>query len=620
VAASGNGGIAGLSPGGAGGRFGAAGSAGTGGAAASAFHIFPESLDQPCRGVDYEVTFSAGGVAGHTWEAFGLPEGLEFDDELHQVSGTPTAEGTLELRVVDANGVSAHQSYDVKPRDSCWLAYTSDQTIPRTLNLIDPVLGGNRIRLPRPEDRSADVEDFKFSPDGRFVAYRLGGGLRLAAAPTWQDQQIEAFDTLTGTVTQYAWSPDSTILAVALTTGSDTYLGGVDVTEAGRAAGAGGAAGASSAVDSAGGGIPGISQLAPQQAAVDSELVWYDSSFIAFHTTYDQDSAFRALYYAPFTGDGFGYAARAAGRYTELVQLRSAEQGLVLIELSPPETYFYAVGQESEPYFHQQDVVAPSAEYVGRAELGQLEVFPVIGVRDPGGWVSAPDCQRLLAWAEARERIACVTDTNPDHPIQIFDLDPSIPELAPSTLSGPYVYSDAQADGVRRAFSPSGTWLAFATHQALYVADLSGSTPRMHRSYAYLEPDQGVPVQLAFSADEQHLLEHRPSALFLHSLEWPTSSPARVSSDRPDLPLADPALCEEDFTQAPDLWCGNLRNRAQFIWAPDPDFAAFQTALGTLQILDIGGLHRDQDTTSYAVTGVADDCTGLCIGQFDFQP
>jgi len=100
--------------------------------------------------------------------------------------------------------------------------------------------------LPSSTTETAAVTDFKFSPDGKVVAYRLDDGrLALALAPAWQEQAVD----LDGPVTRYAWSPNSSVLAIAYTSGGTTWLGGVRVAPASGSFTDGGAGGASSTTD-----------------------------------------------------------------------------------------------------------------------------------------------------------------------------------------------------------------------------------------------------------------------------------------------------------------------------------------------------------------------------------
>ena len=88
------------------------------------------------------------------------------------------------------------------------------------LHLFHPA---GELRVTRPEStEDPAVLEFKFSPDGRFVAYRLGDSridLRLAVAPSWEEISLD-WD---GSVTDYGWSPDASTLAVFLSDPDGIY-------------------------------------------------------------------------------------------------------------------------------------------------------------------------------------------------------------------------------------------------------------------------------------------------------------------------------------------------------------------------------------------------------------
>jgi hypothetical protein len=156
----------------------------------------------------------------------------------------------------------------------------------------------------------------------------------------------------------------------------------------------------------------------------------------------------------------------------------------------------------------------------------------------------------------------------------------------------------------RRVLSADGKWFAFATDTYLYVARLD-SQPLLA---GYQSQPLGAAVELAFSSDGRYLLEQRGTGLWLHDLERPGIAPGAVSDA-----LGEPASCQEQFAENPDTWCGNADNGRQFIWSPNPQVAALRTAVGTLQVLKV-------EPTGPDVVAINEQCGGICMGQFGFQP
>jgi hypothetical protein len=117
-------------------------------------------------------------------------------------------------------------------------------------------------------------------------------------------------------------------------------------------------------------------------------------------------------------------------------------------------------------------------------------------------------------------------------------------------------------------------------------------------------------VELAFSPDSRFLLQQRGTDLWLHDL-------ARLGVAQYPVPggnaLGDAAPCQEDFVQGPASWCGRVDVPRQFVWSPNPRIAAFQTAVGTLEVLDVS-------TAEPRTIPINDQCGGPCMGQFGFQP
>jgi hypothetical protein len=577
-----------------------------GGGTGGSLTIVPQILPDPCQSTAYSAKFDAsGGRAPYGWDVAGVPAGLTFDSKALTISGVPTAAGVITARVTDADGLEARVDYPLTPRKSCWLAFVSSWTGRSRVTLFDPILD-KRVVLPASMD-TTPVVDFKFSPDGQFLAYRHGDSLRLARAPDWQDQVLDFGDL--AQVLEYAWSPDSSILAVGFKFSGDTYLGGVVLSGV------------------ADGGMQGITTLVRGMAPVQSELVWFQSSFLGFRAIPANDPNYWTIYHAELNGSSFLPTRIDFASYPTVadVVLRSAPGGLFVVQVQSIVDFYWLVdmgttGLQAGVTTHATDVIAPSGRYTGRSEGGELKVFSATSDSFAGmpPDASHPGCSVLLSWARDAERVACIADdaggdagTGGDGGVaplvRIFDLNETSYEFALSDLVGAYVYSPSDAAGRRRALSADGKWFAFSTDTTLYVADLT-SQPQLVREYPSTSP--GFSVELAFSPDSRFLLQQRGTDLWLHDL-------ARLGVAQYPVPggnaLGDAAPCQEDFVQGPASWCGRVDVPRQFVWSPNPRIAAFQTAVGTLEVLDVS-------TVEPRTIPINDQCGGPCMGQFGFQP
>jgi len=249
------------------------------------------------------------------------------------------------------------------------------------------------------------------------------------------------------------------------------------------------------------------------------------------------------------------------------------------------------------------------------------------------------------------ERLACVADlSNPNlneahSDIRIFDLHAAdVPPTLPMTVvrgaciknTGPtpspsacgaleYDYMQTRAAAQRRVFSSSGRWFAFATSSTttppmddnLYVADLAADPMQLVRKDAF--PFTGTTsdtsrVELAFSPNEQLLIEHRGDALAVHDLTAGSNDVARRQAIPIGMRLRLPTLCSEDFFSAPDRWCGNARNETEFDWSPNSRRVAFDTDT-MLKVVDLGMLPAFE---TFEVP--MQRCTTECSDRPVFQP
>jgi hypothetical protein len=534
------------------------------------------------------------------------PTWLSFDAQTLLLSGTAVESGTLTLQVTDSIGRVGERSYPLAARDKCWLAYISSETTPAQLHFYDPMLQ-HRLALPTSATETASVTDFRFSPDGRFVAYRLDGArLVLAEAPTWREQAVD----FGGVVTQYAWSPDSSVLAVAFTDSASAYLGGLRVVPASGASADGGVG-----PGSTDGGLTGFVQLSAIPATVESALLWFGGGkSVAFHALSAGPGTARIPHLAQLGDAGFEpeIVIDSGGYYGESVELRSAENGFFAIDELFGVDFYQVPADVSTPddvtyLLHFTAFVAPSGRYTVHDDAGDLTLFSAIDPTSP--LAAASGCPMLLSWAQDKERIACVANTDGGSEVRIFELAGASGPLAMSAVRGEYAYLEGAAYERRRAFSASGRWFAFATDSHLYLADLEGGSPRLEPVTPPQENDATL-IEFAFSPDEQWLLEQRGGALLVHGLKDGSVTPFSQIDD----PLDPPATCLEGYMAAPGSWCGNVRNPTRFDWSPDSRFAVFLTAAGKLQVVDPSYLPY------FDLVTVNNPCGPTCVGQFGFQP
>lgn len=479
-----------------------------------------------------------------------------------------------------------------------WLAYISSQSGSSLLHLFDPLSKAN-LSFPKPPASSPQVTDFQFSPDGRYLAFRvsLAGDpprLRVLSGPDWTES---AFGF--GGVTQYGWSPDSRVLAVVYDGG--TLLGGAEVSSAAPDGGA-----AASSVD---GGVAGFTILAPSSATITSKLVWFANDAVAFHAPNTTEPLLDNLYFATFEGAEFSSPSSIddGTLFPPTVEIWPGHLGIYALDPSVPDLSFYLnVGPNQHLNVFQTAFPDPGGLYAARTN-GALQVYEATvqnGARAP--WAkSAGSCGRILAWAKGRERIACANSTDAGDQAAIFDIDGSTTTLVASPIQGTPAYDENASGSRRRAFSFSGKWLAFTTDSELYVANLAGSAAAVERTYPPFDGTSGSPAELGFSPDETLLLANRAGELTLHPLSGDASQ-RRLSDE-----LASPGECSEDFLTNPDGWCGNDDYHPHFVWAPNSRFIAVKNAASAIQVWDV---------KQPPSVGPLTPCAAACADQFQYQP
>jgi hypothetical protein len=591
--------------------------------------ITSTTLPDPCEENPYSADriTVVGGTAPFVWTALSIPDGLTFDAARQIVSGTALSTGSatpLTLRVTDKNGRQTQRTYSLAYRNKCWLGYTSTDNAVSRVHLYDPALD-TRVASLETSTKNVGVTDFKFSPDGKFLAYRRsapGSGsqsLVLAIAPHWQEQEL----ALAGSVISYAWSASSASLAVAFQDSSNTLLGGVNVSSASASSATGGISGIQP--------LQSVVMLDPTSAPLHSELLWFQSdTFLAFHADvgFDSDSPF----YTSFDGTGFSpVAPLGSSFYDRSMQVLPAHKGIFVVSPeTPPQIDFYgsAGGNDLDVYLanaYTSGVTDPAGLYVALPLKNKLQIFLTAesgGTTDPPtAWQpSTDDCSAILSWDPSRERIACDARETPQDGgpaagvVRIFDLvgTNAVPQLTSTPMKLLTGYQQGDSAAQRRLFSQTGHWLAFTTATELFLANVQ-EAPQVVRTLAL--PDEASasdPSELAFAPDESMILWQKGQQLGMIQLE--TNGQIAWVGARVDGPLRSPGRCNEEFTAGPDQWCGRLQSSGAPEWSADSRFAATNTATQGVRVYNL---------ERFAAAGIwphRDACVTGCFGDFEFQP
>ncbi|MES1177201.1 MAG: hypothetical protein ABUL62_22960 [Myxococcales bacterium] len=549
--------------------------------------LSPKSAPALCLGGAYERQLSAsGGTAPYVWTASVHPPGIAVAAN-GAIAGTyqPTAPSLpaaepLTVQVTDGNGKTIEAKYQISTRSSCWFAYIAKSATDAKLSFFDAELGNRKLA---PAAGAGDVvTDFKFSPNGRYLAYRVTTAASVVALSlidlvSWQEQRF-GFQA----VTQYAWSPDSAILGVAYSVGSDGVLGGV-------------------AVGASGGGS--FSTLTPIAATAMSELVWFGVNppqlgFVANNGGFPVLEAV-GLQTSDVVGFAFSVPVFRTDSLPPPIHFQTSGSGVFAIPKTVAIIYYPSDGSTSRS--HSKVVVAPSGRFVAKAATGSVLVFHPTESSKGTTPLTLTGCDSLLTWAGNRERIACAHQTvESTGELNFFDLtlgaSPSSDTLSLSS-NLPLQVPKTQ----RRLFSPNGDVFAFASDSSLTIASATKNASKI-----YSEP-AGESTELLFAGD-QLLLQHRGTRLswFDLSLATPIEMPINDT-----LTAATP--CVEDFQDVTSGWCGAERPGAPYMWSPDAKSVAFQVADGTLKIYEL---------FSGEQIPINDECKQDCVtpGQYRFQP
>jgi len=576
------------------------------------------SLPPPCAGSPYLRSFDAwGGEQGYSWADVSVPRGLSFDASSRELSGIPEEAGTVTLAVTDANHRTIQSDFELPAaRGSCWFAYLAPSDGTPRLNLFDALVG-NRKSFPTGAG-AAPVLDFKFSPDGRFIAYRTGAdpnaaALRLLEVHGFRQQQLD----LEG-VGHYAWSDDGLTLAVGFAGGAGAFLTGVDVS------GDGGS-------DATNADYPTFTPVAVP-APLLADPVWVAGSKLGLlvdpYGGYIEP-LLTAREASSFTAPDDSNAVY----FSDGVYLRAAPEGVFVV---PPESaaiaYFGADGAPA--VLHEEVLVAPNGRFAARAEQpsasapGTLSIFkPTSASFSTQNDVVPEDteegCDAVLGWSVDGTRLVCASQAESPATgavLAVFDVDADTGTVAPpNPVRGTYAFpSPSQGQtGLARLFSPRGGRFAFATSARTYVTPTAAGAATVD----VIGPDGTAPsaVALAFSPDERFLAEQRDSKLRVFDFQGASANWLDVVP-----PAGEPAAalpCSEDL-RAPATplgpgtpYCGAFNEHLTIAWSPDSRLLAFATSAGAIYVEDF---RLSTLPTELATT----ECGSACVAgeNFAFQP
>ncbi len=560
--------------------------------------IGPLRLPAPCAGVPYEETLIPNDGAGpdYAWSVVTqeLPAGLNFDPATGVIWGTPTGNGPsvsgrLDVVLSDSEGQAARAEFDLSLRQSCWLAYVSDEIATRRVHLRDVFLKHDILLPAAPLAAGESVVDFELSPDGAWVAFRAGPPDRLrlylypSAVPRPGDAAQVAFDCPEEAapcgVLDYAWSPTSDHVAVVLSGASDAqdYLSGVDVS------------------------APGAPWLAVGLASWDGdlipldyhrELVWAAHEHVAF-TGLDPDrpSADRDLVYLAKALLQIEPVATIAGGTG--IKLRPTPRGL--ISFDPGLLAITALdlsGQQEDMTPHGEAWVSPSGNFVGKTtDDGRLQVFDFGGAS--ARWeLPQRTCGAVVSWAppiEGIERLIC-SDGPVAAPtgenLRVVDLDTaessSIVRSVPT--NGTYI-PDALAN-TRRVISPSGNWLLVGSPaNGVAVVDISTTSPVIPAPQNELTLSAPAEIEFAPSGRAVAVYDATGLSQYTIPIAFGKTKLSDVNGQRLE-PPSDLSTCQENALELPERWCGAERIPGHFKWSHDSQSLLFEDASGSLWLAD----------------------------------
>ncbi|HET9959461.1 MAG TPA: hypothetical protein VFQ61_33450, partial [Polyangiaceae bacterium] len=556
----------------------------------------PRAFPQPCAGQPYQVTMDFRAKVRWSLPAF-LDPGLTIDaagasTRTVTVHGTPTVQGPLLLDAKNANNQSYRFGYALKPRNACYFAYVVDSN--GTLVVLDPVLSSSsqpQIR-PLPEQlgvgNAARVVDFAFAPDGSVLLYHLqdSAGSSTLAALDLRSLQDTSWP-VPGQLVAYAWAEDARRIAVLSQTSAGTLLGGLTIVP---------------------GSPPTITALesttAPREAL---SLTWFAGNRVVLRT--QSDSLYDALWQAA----RFENYRAVGGQYSPGASLAATASGLFV--LKEQQRSFDFISAMPKFLSASYSVLSPSRALFLDAQSpvgGTVAVYGLVAQRAEQ-YTALQECDRVVAWAKDRERVACLRESTAVSGLRTFDLregdSGSGQAIATATAPGtPPTFTTLA--GSRRAWSASGKWFAYQTDGGLHIAQ--GDEPRVvyYDATVSATPAQ---VALSFSPTEDVLLEATESKISAILLTPPVLSEATPAAKANRNLQLQARSCVEDFWQDPSAWCGAWGDEPTRIrWYAEAPIAAMRASDGTLYVVDFGR----------ANLGGTDEVTSSreANGSWEFQP
>ncbi len=532
------------------------------------------------------------------------PAGLRFDVSSGVLSGVPRAGGKLEL-TARAGGREQRYEVELELRDSCWFAVLSraEAGAPPQLHLRD-VFATQDLVLGAGEP----VSDFAFSPDGAWLAFRAGSSAQRlfvlaipadpgSAAPPLPLGLDCGSGSLECSVQEYAWSPDSQRLALALRSGEGRdALAVVDV-----------ASGISSAplfdVDWAGARLP---------LRLGGQLTWGGVDWFGCWGLEADVPAEESQVFHLVTLEG-GRPATPGALLAEFgagPELRAIPGGLALSYADS--TIITSLGWSSEGGVSLRrtvGVLAPSGRLVGRAsDEGRLQLIELSAAEEAAPVESERDaCSAIVAWSErvqpGVERILCTRGTS----LRLFD------HVAAPAGAGAARLEDAAGKelgaapdllGTRRMFSASGRFLllADASTRQLSLYDLLLGSP----------PYGGLPFELPAVAEFAPARDALVLADGESLVEYGLPRSLAVQRSYSSSGITGPALgarCSESYWQAPERWCGAPGVTAHWRYSPRAQSLLLEGPPGTLSLADVSVLPQ---RAARPLAGTVEPCAGPC--------